>query len=65
VETGEAQEVTIDPHTRARYRRRLAAWRDEIQSACRARGAHYVAVETDSALDRLVLYQLRRAGVLR
>ena len=64
VETGEPQEVTIDPHTRARYRRRLAAWRDEIQAACRARGAHYLPVETDTPLDRLVLYQLRTARLL-
>jgi len=65
VETGAHQEVTIDAHTRALYRRRLAAWRDEIQAACRARGVRYLAVETDTPLDRLVLYELRRAGVLR
>jgi uncharacterized protein (DUF58 family) len=65
VETGELQEVTIDARTRAGYRRRLAAWRDEIQAACRARGVRYVSSETDMSLDRLVLYELRRAGVLR
>jgi len=65
VETGAPQEVTIDAHARTLYRRRLAAWRDEIQSACRARGVRYVSLETDMPLDRLVLYELRRARLLR
>jgi uncharacterized protein (DUF58 family) len=64
VETGEPQEVTIDGGMRALYRRRLAAWRDEIRAACRARGVRYVPVETSTPFDKLVLYDLRRVGVL-
>jgi uncharacterized protein (DUF58 family) len=65
VETGDPQEVTIDGGTRALYRRRLAAWRDEIRAACRTRTAHYLPVETDTPFDRVVLYDLRRCGVVR
>jgi uncharacterized protein (DUF58 family) len=65
VETGDPQEVTIDGGMRALYRRRLAAWRDEIQATCRARDVHYVPVETDTPFDRVVLYDLRRAGLLK
>jgi len=65
VETGEAQEVTIDGGVRALYRRRLAAWRNEIRATCRARDVHYVPVETDTPVDRVVLYELRRQGVVR
>ncbi len=65
VETGNPQEVTIDAPMRALYRRRLAEWRDEIAAACRARDAHYIPVVTDTPFDRVVLYDLRRAGVIR
>jgi uncharacterized protein (DUF58 family) len=65
VETGDPQEVTIDGGMRALYRRRLDAWRDEIQATCRARDVHYVPVETDTPFDRVVLYGLRKAGIVR
>jgi uncharacterized protein (DUF58 family) len=65
VETGGAQEVTIDGGMRALYRRRLAAWRDDTRAACRARDVHYVPVETDTSFERVVMYDLRRVGVVR
>jgi uncharacterized protein (DUF58 family) len=65
VETGEPQEVTVDGGTRALYRRRLAAWRGEICATCRARDVHYVPIETGTPFDRVVLYDLRRVGLLR
>ena len=65
VETGDPQEVTIDGGMRALYRRRLAAWREEIRATCRARDVHYVPVETDTPFDRVVLYDMRRGGVVR
>ncbi|MCP4543381.1 MAG: DUF58 domain-containing protein [Chloroflexi bacterium] len=65
VETGDPQEVTIDGGMRSLYRRRLAAWRDEIQATCRARDVHYVPVKTDTPFDRVMLYDLRRAGLLK
>ncbi|MFQ6102524.1 MAG: DUF58 domain-containing protein [Anaerolineae bacterium] len=65
VETGDPQEVTIDGGMRTLYRRRLAGWRDEIRATCRARDVHYLPVETDTPFDRVVLYELRRVGVVR
>ncbi len=65
VETGLPQEVTIDGGMRALYRCRLEEWRDEIRATCRARDAHYVPVVTDTPFDRVVLYDLRRAGVVK
>ncbi len=65
VETGEPQEVTIDGGMRNLYHSRLAAWRDEIRAACRARDVHYVPVETATPFERVVLYDLRRAGLLK
>jgi uncharacterized protein (DUF58 family) len=65
VETGDPQEVTIDGGMRDLYRRRLAAWREEIRAACRGRDVHYLPVETDTPFERVVLTDLRRAGVLR
>jgi hypothetical protein len=65
VETGAVEEVTVDGGTRALYRSRLAAWRDGIGAACRARDVRYVRVETDTPCERVVLYDLRRGGVLR
>ncbi|MBN1812092.1 MAG: DUF58 domain-containing protein [Anaerolineae bacterium] len=65
VETGEPQEVTIDGGMRALYRRRLEEWRGEIRATCRARDVHCVSVVTDTPFDRVVLYDLRRVGVVR
>ena len=65
VETGEPQEVTIDGGMRALYRRRLEEWREEIRATCRARDAHYVPVVTDTPFDRVVLYDLRRVGLVK
>jgi uncharacterized protein (DUF58 family) len=65
VETGDPQEVTIDSGVRSLYRRRLNEWRDEIRAACRTRDAHYVPVATETPYDRVVLYDLRRAGLVR
>ncbi len=65
VETGAVEEVTVDGGTRALYRSRLAAWREEIGAACRARDVRYVPVETGTPFERVVLYDLRRVGLLR
>ncbi|HIE38182.1 MAG TPA: DUF58 domain-containing protein [Anaerolineae bacterium] len=65
VETGEPQEVTVDGGMRALYRRRLAAWQEEIRTSCRARGIHYVPLVSDTPFERVVLTDLRQVGVVR
>jgi uncharacterized protein (DUF58 family) len=65
VETGNHQEVTIDGGMRGLYSRRLEAWRAEIRATCRTRDVHYLPIETDIPFDRVVLYDLRRSGMVR
>ena len=65
VETGEPQEVTIDGGMRALYRRRLEEWQGEIRNTCRARDVRYVPVVTGTPFERVVLYDLRRVGLVR
>lgn len=64
-ETGRSQDVTIDEETRQAYQQRLLNWREEIGSYCLRRGIHYVTLESSTPWEELILYQLRRMGVLR
>jgi uncharacterized protein (DUF58 family) len=64
-ESGQGQDVTLDGATRGLYARRLREWRDEIAATCLSRMAHYVAVETGTPWENVILYALRRAGVVR
>ncbi|MFP4320962.1 MAG: DUF58 domain-containing protein [Anaerolineales bacterium] len=65
VETGRTAEVTVDEETAATYRQRLRAWREEIGAFCLRRGIHYVTLDTSTPWEELILYELRKLGVLR
>ena len=65
VETELQQEVTVDGAMLAVYQRRLAAWRDEIRDECLRRGAHYFPLVTDAPWERLILSDMRRAGLVK
>ncbi|MBL8165948.1 MAG: DUF58 domain-containing protein [Anaerolineae bacterium] len=65
VETGQPQEVTIDGGMRDLYMKRFAAWRDDIRTDCLRRGVHYVAVETDTPWEKVILSNLRRLGAVK
>lgn len=65
VETGRAQEVSVDGGLRDAYRERVKAWRSEAQTFCRARGVRYLAVPTDRPWDEVVLYDMRKAGMVK
>jgi len=65
VESGHEQAVSIDAGMRALYRQRLEAWQDEHNRWCGQRGAAYVPVVTDTPFDELILYHLRRRGLIR
>ncbi len=65
VESGQGQDVTVDVSMRELYQRRLLAWRDEIGSFCTRRGIHYATVETSKPWEELILFELRRLGVVR
>jgi uncharacterized protein (DUF58 family) len=65
VETGMPQEVTVDATMRDLYKRRLESWRDGLRAECLRRGVHYVPVETSTPWEKVILYDLRRVGVVR
>ncbi len=65
VETGQAQEVTVDATMRDIYHQRLMAWRDEIRNECQRRGAHYFTIQTDEPWERMILSDMRRVGLVK
>jgi uncharacterized protein (DUF58 family) len=65
IESGHEQEVTVDAAMRGLYRDRLAAWQEETNRWCGQRGAAYVPVVTDTPFDELILFHLRRRGLVR
>jgi uncharacterized protein (DUF58 family) len=64
-ETGSPQEVSLDAGLMNLYRQRLDAWRGNIRNECLKRGATYVPVTTDMPWERVILQELRRAGVVK
>ncbi|MCC6805358.1 MAG: DUF58 domain-containing protein [Anaerolineae bacterium] len=65
VETGATQEVTIDGGMRHLYMERVQAWREGIRTECVRRGVHYLPITTDYAWEKVILYDLRRLGVVK
>jgi uncharacterized protein (DUF58 family) len=65
VETGQAQEVTIDGGLRELYIQRFDSWREAIRTDCLRRGVHYVTVETSTPWEKVILYNLRRLGAVK
>jgi hypothetical protein len=65
VETGDPQEVSVDGPLRELYRRRVESWRGEIEAHCLKRGVHYVPVSTERRWDEVVLYQMRKMGLVK
>jgi uncharacterized protein (DUF58 family) len=65
METGQTQEVSIDGWMRERYIQRVQTWRQEIMRECSKRGVIYCPIQTDSSIERVLLYDLRRLGVIR
>ncbi len=65
VETGAPQDVSVDAAMYDLYVRRLISWRDEIGAYCLRRGIHYATVETTTPWEEMILFELRRLGVVR
>lgn len=65
VETGIAQEVTIDGKMREIYIKRLEAWQNDIRSELRRRGVHYLTVNTSIPFERVILSEMRALGLVR
>jgi uncharacterized protein (DUF58 family) len=65
IETGQAQEVSLDSGLRAQYHQRVLAWQDEIAQNCRKRGAQYLVLNTHTPWDKYVLYDMRKSAMLK
>ena len=65
VETGQPQEVSVDAGMRDLYVKRLNVWRDDLRADCLKRGVHYVPVVTSTPWEKVILYDLRRAGLVK
>lgn len=65
VETGDAQEVSLDRGLRAAYRRHVDGWRRGIQTDCRKREIGYLALSTDQPWEKVVLAEMRLVGMVR
>lgn len=65
VETGIAQEVTVDETMKRLYVQRLQAWQAEIGALCARRSIHFVPLVTSTPWEQVILTQLRRARVVQ
>jgi len=65
IETGITQEVTVDANMRAIYQQRLIGWLDSIRNDCARKGIHYLMVETDIPFEKVILFELRKLGIVR
>jgi uncharacterized protein (DUF58 family) len=64
-ETGLPQEVSVDATMRDLYMRKVLGWREEIEQDCLKRGVHYIPAETNTPFDQVLLYELRRLGIVK
>lgn len=62
-EDGTYQEVTVSAPLLKQYRSTLQAFREDVQSYCTKRGAHYAFSPTDMDFDQLVMTDLRQMGL--
>jgi uncharacterized protein (DUF58 family) len=65
VETGRSQDVSLNDEMLAEYKKRFLAWTEEIGTFCMQRGIHYVQIDTSMPWEQLILFELRKLGVLR
>ncbi len=65
VETGAAQDVSLDPGLRDLYRKRVQTWRGEVQAFCRKRNIRYLGLTTSTPWEKVVLHEMRQASILK
>lgn len=63
-ESGNAQEVSLDSGMRKSYKNRLLAWRSQLRMYCRKRNIHFFPIDTRTPWEKVVLYQMRSAGIV-
>lgn len=65
VETGQTQDMTIDPAMRRLYRRRFDAWRTAIERHCFSRNINYITLTTALAFETVIFGYLQQRGFVR
>jgi hypothetical protein len=65
LESGERVQVGLSPQAVDTYRGRLEEWCEGVARACTGRGVRYLRARTDDPLERVVLVDFRRSGILR
>jgi uncharacterized protein (DUF58 family) len=65
VETGQSQEVTVDAEMRTIYQQRLRAWLDSLRDEAARKGVHYLMVETDIPYEKVILFEMRKLGLVK
>jgi uncharacterized protein (DUF58 family) len=65
VETGTPQEVSVDAGLRDLYIKRLESWREDMRNEALRRGMHYFPLETNSLWEKAILFDMRRAGLVK
>jgi len=65
IETGEVEEVSLDGGLREIYRQSVKAWQEDLQKEFHKRGIRYMKLSTDTAWDKVVLYDMRKEGAVK
>ncbi|WP_097653804.1 DUF58 domain-containing protein [Candidatus Chloroploca asiatica] len=63
-ETGERIELTLNDEVLGHYKRRVAAWREELARICGQRGATYAPVMSHWPIEKMVIPYLRTRRLL-
>ncbi len=64
-ETGDKREMTIDGAALSAYQQRLGEWQAELRATVGKHGGRYALLRADIPLRRLILENLRGAGIVR
>ncbi len=63
-ETGAEMAMTVDEGVLERYQATVLAWADEMRLTCERLGVGYTRLDTRTPIERLVLGELRRQGLV-
>jgi uncharacterized protein (DUF58 family) len=64
IETGEVEEVSVEPSTIGIYEEKYQVWQHSIAAFCAQRSIPYYLATTDVPFEDLILHYLRRRGML-
>ena len=65
IETGNAEEVSLDGGLRDIYRQSFKAWQEDLQKEFHKRGIRYMPLTTHTAWDKVILYDMRKEGAVK